>query len=73
MGSFAFDPTTLAGRTLAQVTLNSSFSARSFSGTIDAGIEQMQGGGANSAVSLENVPLACFGNAALPGQPGCAE
>ncbi|MEI9952706.1 MAG: hypothetical protein WDO74_27925 [Pseudomonadota bacterium] len=71
-GQFAFDPASLAGGRLAQLNLNLSFSAGSFSGAINAGIEQTQSGGANSAVSLENVPLACWGSAALPGQAGCA-
>ncbi|HEY0465235.1 MAG TPA: hypothetical protein VGC79_13560 [Polyangiaceae bacterium] len=72
-GSFAFDPKALAGRTLAQVTLNLSFSAGQFSGAINAGIEHLPGGGASSSASLENVPVACFGNAALAGQAGCTD
>lgn len=72
-GSFAFDPATLAGRTLAQLNLNLSFGVGSFSSAINAGIEQQHGTDANGAVSLENVPLACAGRAAFPGQAGCTE
>jgi len=72
-GSFAFDPATLAGRTLAQLNLNLSFGVGSFSSAISAGIEQQHGTDTNGAVSLENVPLACAGRAAFPGQAGCTE
>ncbi|MET0791532.1 MAG: hypothetical protein ABW061_08435 [Polyangiaceae bacterium] len=72
-GSFAFDPAALTGKSLAQMTLNLSFAAGSFSGAIQAGIQQTQGNGANSSTSLENVPLACWGSTALPGPAGCAQ
>jgi len=72
-GSFAFDPATLAGRALAQITLNLHFSAGSFSGAISAGIQETQGSGTNSSVSFENVPLSCFGDATLPGQAKCTD
>lgn len=72
-GGFAFDPATLGGRTLAQVTLNLSVSASSFSGTIAAGLEHVAGNGVSSSTSFENVLVACFGSAALPGQAGCTE
>ncbi|HEY6078063.1 MAG TPA: hypothetical protein VIW29_04635 [Polyangiaceae bacterium] len=73
-GSFAFEPASLGvGKYLAQMTLNSSFSAGSFGGAISAGIEQAHSDGANSAVSLENVPLAWWGSAGVPGQARYAE
>lgn len=72
-GSFALDPAALAGRRLAQVTLGLSFGEGSFSGSLDAGVEHVQGGAANGSASLENVPVACFGHAALPGRAGCTE
>ena len=71
-GSFAFDAAALGNRTLARVVLNFSFSAASFSGAFDAGIQQADGAGADSTVSLQNVPLACWGTAAA-GQAGCAQ
>lgn len=72
-GSFAFEPAALAGESLAHVTLNSSFSAGSFSGAISAGLQQAHGDGANSAVSLKSVPLACWGGVPALGQAGCVE
>jgi hypothetical protein len=71
-GSFAFDPTALGDRTFAQLTLNLSFGAGSFSGAVNAGLEQTHGIGSDSSVSLETVPLACWGGAAA-GQAGCTE
>jgi hypothetical protein len=55
------------------MTLNLSFGVDSFGGALDAGVEQTQGSAANGSASLENVPVACFGHAALPGQPGCTD
>jgi hypothetical protein len=72
-GSFAFDEAALGDRNLAQIALNLSFNVASFSGALNAGIQQAHGDGANSSVSLENVPLACWGSAALPGQAACTE
>jgi hypothetical protein len=72
-GSFAFDPAALGQRHLAQIVLNFGFRASSFSGEVSAGLEQIQGGGSNSTVSLVNVSLACWGSAAVPGQAGCIE
>lgn len=69
-GSFAFDPAALTGQSLAEVTVNLAFSAGAFSGAVSAGIEQA---GSGDVTSLENVPLACWGGAAVPGQTGCAE
>lgn len=71
-GNFAFDPAGLGDRTLAQVTLNSRFSIGSFSGTFSAGLEQRNGDGATGTVSLQYVPLACWGSAGPP-LAGCAE
>ena len=72
-GSFAFDPAALAGRRLAQVTLNLSFGEDSFSGALEAGVEHTQGNVDSGSTSLENVPVACFGHAALAGRAGCTE
>lgn len=72
-GSFAFDPAALDGRRLAHVTLNLSFSGDSFSGALEAGVERIQGSAGSGSASLENVPLACFGHAAIAGRAGCTE
>lgn len=72
-GSFAFDAAALGSARLAQVELNLSFGAQSFSGSIAAGIEQADGSSGNSSVSFRNVPIACWGSGAPPGVAGCAQ
>jgi hypothetical protein len=52
--------------------VNLSFGAATFSGALEAGVQQSSGDGASSSVSLQNVPLACWGSAAA-GQVGCVE
>jgi hypothetical protein len=71
-GSFGFDRAALGDRTLAQIGLNLSFSASAFSGALEAGLEQKAGTGADGTVSLQNVPLACWGSATA-GLAGCVE
>jgi hypothetical protein len=69
-GRFAFDAATLGDRTLSQLVLNFNFSSGSFSGAINAGIQQTQGGSTSSSSSLQYVPLACWGGAGF-SQAGC--